>query len=42
MPSPDGLPRRRKPPARAAIDEEALADALEAEVEAEAALAELT
>lgn len=42
MPSPDGLPRRRKPLARAAIDEEALADALEAEVEAEAALAELT
>jgi ribosome-associated protein len=29
MPSPDGLPRRQKP-----LDEEALADALEAEVEA--------
>lgn len=36
MPSPDGLPRRRAKPA---IDEEALADALEAEIEAEAALA---
>jgi hypothetical protein len=32
MPSPDGLPRRRKP----VLDEEALADALEAEVEAAA------
>jgi ribosome-associated protein len=30
MPSPDGLPRRQKP----VLDEEALADALEAEVEA--------
>jgi ribosome-associated protein len=30
MPSPDGLPRRKKP----VLDEEALADALEAEVEA--------
>jgi hypothetical protein len=36
MPSPDGLPRRRSKPA---VDEEALADALEAEVEAEAAAA---
>ncbi len=35
-PSPDGLPRRRKPPARPAVDEAALADALEAAVEAEA------
>ena len=32
LPSPDGLPRRRKP----VMDEEALADALEAEVQAEA------
>ena len=38
MPSPDGLPRRRtKPAARPALDEQALADALEAEIEAEAA-----
>ena len=37
MPSPDGLPRRRKPLAKAAADEAALADALEAAVEAEAA-----
>jgi ribosome-associated protein len=48
MPSPDGLPRRRKPLAKTAVDaasreaDEALADALEAEIEAEAALAELT
>ncbi len=34
MPSPDGLPRRRTRPG---VDEEALADALEAEIEAEAA-----
>lgn len=40
MPSPDGLPRRRKPLAKAAADEAALADALEAAVEAEAAAAE--
>ena len=41
MPSPDGLPRRRtKPAARPVVDEQALADALEAEIEAEAALAE--
>jgi ribosome-associated protein len=42
MPSPDGLPRRRtKPVARTkpVMDEEALADALEAEIEAEAAAA---
>lgn len=42
MPSPDGLPRRRtKPVARTkpVVDEEALADALEAEIEAEAAAA---
>jgi ribosome-associated protein len=38
MPSPDGLPRRRKPVARAATpNEEALADQLEAAVAAEAA-----
>jgi ribosome-associated protein len=42
MPSPDGLPRRRKPPiARPAADETALADELEAAVEAEAGAAEL-
>ena len=45
MPSPAGLPRRRKPPVRPAADEDpageaALADALEAAVEAEAAAAE--
>ena len=40
MPSPDGLPRRRKPVAKAAADEAALADALEAAVEAEDAAAE--
>jgi ribosome-associated protein len=43
MPSPDGLPRRRKPAARAAAtispDEEALADRLEAEVAAQEAAA---
>jgi ribosome-associated protein len=38
MPSPDGLPRRRtKPAVRPVLDEQALADALEAEIEAEAA-----
>jgi ribosome-associated protein len=38
MPSPDGLPRRRRKPAAAeAAGEAALADALEAEVEAEEA-----
>ena len=38
MPSPDGLPRRRtKPASRPVLDEQALADALEAEIEAEAA-----
>ena len=37
MPSPDGLPRRRKPAAgKSAAAETALADALEAEIEAEA------
>ena len=41
MPSPDGLPRRRKPAVRPAADETALADALEAAVEAEAGVAEL-
>ena len=45
MPSPDGLPRRRKPLAKAAAEapagEAALADALEAAVEAEAGAAEL-
>ena len=40
MPRPDGLPRRRTPLAKAAADEAALADALEAAVEAEAAAAE--
>jgi ribosome-associated protein len=38
MPSPDGLPRRQKP----VLDEEALADALEAEVEALAQADEIT
>jgi ribosome-associated protein len=38
MPSPDGLPRRQKP----VLDEEALADALEAEVEALAQADEVT
>jgi ribosome-associated protein len=39
LPSPDGLPRRRKPVARATVtaDEEALADQLEAAVAAEEA-----
>lgn len=37
MPSPDGLPRRKKP----VLDEEALADALEAELAAEAAADDL-
>jgi len=43
MPSPDGLPRRRKPVARATkpVDEDALADQIEAEVAAEEAAAEL-
>jgi ribosome-associated protein len=36
MPRPDGLPRRRKPLAKTAADEAALADALEAEIESEA------
>jgi ribosome-associated protein len=36
MPRPDGLPRRRKPLAKPAADETALADALEAAVESEA------
>jgi ribosome-associated protein len=34
LPSPDGLPRRRKPAPAAASDEEALADQLEADVTA--------
>ncbi len=41
-PSPDGLPRRRKPAAvKPVAAEEALADALEAAVEAEAAIGEM-
>ena len=39
LPSPDGLPRRRKAAAKASPDEEALADQLEAEVAAEEAQA---
>ncbi len=40
-PSPDGLPRRRKPIAKPVADEAALADALQAAVEAEAGAEEL-
>ena len=40
MPSPDGLPRRRKPLPKASAEETAQADALETAVEAEAAAAE--